>query len=518
MTRYHVNPETGNPNICRAKIRCDFAVDGQEPPHFDTKEAAKKHAESEMNAAYGSVSTVSKPKARNPWAERKAEQESYQKNIDKYEEEVAREQEEYYAQLEEEKKNSSVVYKVTEANYDKAIDAIEKVNRKLERAGITDKFEYEVEEKTFNKFVEGREVQITYYEFGLSAPVISYTNEGRKHDFEAVITRAEAGFVTRSARGVDLKGWKPEDLTCDHCGQKRDRNKTYIVKDPDGNRLQIGSGCVAAYLGAKPAGLWALSSDPLEEISDEMDTIRQSPPKNKSEDIMSTALAISGNGEYFMSKSQALNTDSKSTYTILSNVMLSSHINTTDPQEQEYYDEIKSMASRYKENGRAADVLEQLKNLEGEGDYIDNVRVLANGEYVSSKDIPTLISGIAVLKRQEYNDKKRKEEEQRKAKKVAEFTSGHYGEIDSKIEKGTTFTLYSTKNFTSDDYWGNPISKTIVTAKDEEGHQVTWFTGVEIEAEPGDDIVLSSGKVKKHGSYQGIDQTTLSNVRLLKKK
>lgn len=60
MTRYHVNPESQRPNICRAKIRCDFAVDGQEPPHFETKEEARKHAEGNMTEEFGETSKIVK--------------------------------------------------------------------------------------------------------------------------------------------------------------------------------------------------------------------------------------------------------------------------------------------------------------------------------------------------------------------------------------------------------------------------------------------------------------------------
>ena len=46
MTRYHINPETGNPNVCAAKVKCKLAgSDGVVPPHYETKEAAIKAAE-----------------------------------------------------------------------------------------------------------------------------------------------------------------------------------------------------------------------------------------------------------------------------------------------------------------------------------------------------------------------------------------------------------------------------------------------------------------------------------------
>lgn len=63
MTRYHVNPETGRPNICRAKIRCDFAVDGQEPPHFESKADAKAYGESLLKEEHGATATLTKKKS-----------------------------------------------------------------------------------------------------------------------------------------------------------------------------------------------------------------------------------------------------------------------------------------------------------------------------------------------------------------------------------------------------------------------------------------------------------------------
>lgn len=60
--KYHVNPETGRVNICRAsKKLCDFAVDGVEPKHYDNKADAKIGAENMLSNEYGgSFEKVSK--------------------------------------------------------------------------------------------------------------------------------------------------------------------------------------------------------------------------------------------------------------------------------------------------------------------------------------------------------------------------------------------------------------------------------------------------------------------------
>lgn len=61
--KYHVNPETGRPNQCKATVKsCKYAVGGEIPPHFDTKDAAKEHGEKILKNKYG-VQSVRKDNA-----------------------------------------------------------------------------------------------------------------------------------------------------------------------------------------------------------------------------------------------------------------------------------------------------------------------------------------------------------------------------------------------------------------------------------------------------------------------
>lgn len=59
-TRYHVNPETGRANICSAKIKCDFAVDGVEPQHYASKDDAKAGYEKDASQEFGNTASLSK--------------------------------------------------------------------------------------------------------------------------------------------------------------------------------------------------------------------------------------------------------------------------------------------------------------------------------------------------------------------------------------------------------------------------------------------------------------------------
>jgi hypothetical protein len=55
---YHINPETGRPNICRASIReCRFGSSSQ---HFETKQAAAAFSEKMLTEEHGIVATLKK--------------------------------------------------------------------------------------------------------------------------------------------------------------------------------------------------------------------------------------------------------------------------------------------------------------------------------------------------------------------------------------------------------------------------------------------------------------------------
>jgi len=49
------------------------------------------------------------------------------------------------------------------------------------------------------------------------------------------------------------KSYITVEQKCDHCGQDRKRNHTYIVQDVSGKTLQVGSSCLRDFLGVDPA-------------------------------------------------------------------------------------------------------------------------------------------------------------------------------------------------------------------------------------------------------------------------
>ena len=75
MAKYHVNPETGNANVCRARKNCPF---GGDEAHYPTKEAARQAYELSMDALQKKVASNS------PAAGRLASGGSPRKTLDGY--------------------------------------------------------------------------------------------------------------------------------------------------------------------------------------------------------------------------------------------------------------------------------------------------------------------------------------------------------------------------------------------------------------------------------------------------
>lgn len=62
MTKYHISPESGRPNICRAeKQNCPLKTDDGKPaPHFTDKAEAKAYVEGKLTEEHGETASISK--------------------------------------------------------------------------------------------------------------------------------------------------------------------------------------------------------------------------------------------------------------------------------------------------------------------------------------------------------------------------------------------------------------------------------------------------------------------------
>ena len=149
-------------------------------------------------------------------------------------------------------------YKVRKSSLPEALKRIDKANRRLERAGITERFEVTTREylhRDENSAVLTEMVGLT-----LNRPSISY--EGWA--FVGAHQSTPDGNIVSYGSGE-----RAVDMRCEHCGHNRPRSAVYTLRHESGDTAQVGSSCMKDFLGIAPAGLWALTADPVDV--DELD-------------------------------------------------------------------------------------------------------------------------------------------------------------------------------------------------------------------------------------------------------
>lgn len=93
------------------------------------------------------------------------------------------------------------------------------------------------------------------FEKGIGVPyvVVDLVGEQPKlggWSFAGTINHLEDGNLVRPLPGVTLDAkYKTAQPLCEHCGYKRRRNDSYVVRSDKGEEKQVGSGCLADFTG-----------------------------------------------------------------------------------------------------------------------------------------------------------------------------------------------------------------------------------------------------------------------------
>ncbi|KQP63136.1 hypothetical protein [Nocardioides sp. Leaf285] len=395
---------------------------------------------------------------------------------------------------------------------DKAIASIEKANRRAERAGIAERFGYRTETFEERRVEErtGVETIVEMTRLHLDRPTVQH--EG--WEFAATLSwDDEVGLVTRSVPGAELDH-RPTDRTCDVCGQNRERRDTYVVSrtDPEtGKRtqMQVGSNCLTRFMGIKPAGLWMLEFD----VEESENAAPPATGRNRVEQrydstqVMAIALAaVEDDGWVSRSAARAYyeasNGEATKTATadIVGSALFGDHRTKEARAER---DRILARASQIRESGEAEALLAEARALDGDSDYAENLRTIASGQSVTSRNIGTLISAIGAR----HARQQRAERDTAQAEATA--NSRHLGRPGERLAD-VKVTVTETRFFPND-YSG----RTLISMQDTDGNVIKWWatgSGPEDIAEGG--TYLMKATVKEHGSFRDIAETTVLRAKM----
>lgn len=137
-------------------------------------------------------------------------------------------------------------YKIYEANFRTLVKRFVNLNQKLARiksnpviyrqVGFID----EALPSNPDRFIR-------YIELEIDGETQTSTNGWQ---FMATVTGTEEGSIISSIPGYEVPADKRDATGCDHCRVRRQRNDTYIVRHEDGRVMQVGSSCLADFVGS----------------------------------------------------------------------------------------------------------------------------------------------------------------------------------------------------------------------------------------------------------------------------
>jgi hypothetical protein len=379
--------------------------------------------------------------------------------------------------------------------------SVDKANRRAERAGIPYRFTYSVDRYT--RKTPGGEDGIDQYEerakVSLNRPDISHDGW---HFLATLTWDEEAGLVTRVRPGEELK-LHPKARNCDVCQATRDRKDTYVIRNAEtSEEKQVGSNCIAQFLGIRPEGLWMMTYDP---DSDEFGGGEDDEPRPGGgtdpntryavTDVLAIALALT-NREGFVSRAMASTSNSRK---IATADLVRGIVSGRRPKTKEERDwRMEVLRDSRLLTDQATTVRDFAATIEG-GEYAQNLRAVAGADTVHGRNVALLVSAVGV--------KLRADEERRLKDAIAH--SKHLGTVGKKI---TDQEARVTAVRVIDGQYGVTRMLTMVTP---EGDVIKWFgTGIGAQNWDIGDRVGVTATVKKHDVYRGVNETVVTRAKL----
>ena len=398
-------------------------------------------------------------------------------------------------------------------------------NRRLARAGVDSRFSATYSPFTVKRMkggIElpdgtlafGTEVTETWYLVTMDAFTITLGH----YTFVAALVAEEAGYTVHCAPGQSLDGWKRPDVNdihCDHCGTKRNRNRLYIIRDEDTDQLlQVGHSCIELYTGLNPKGLNALTFDAeLQGFADEdndghgFGSHDYGIPINT---VLGYGFAFSDRGRSYVSAKAAEFGPTPSTSSEVRQWIINPPSRPSGrwatPQaiaEWEMGRDNAIQGDKYAQDEELmADIRTAAETLKAGTDYAENMAIILAGQYVSGRNVGILASLVSV-----YAREKELAVQRASAPKVAK---GFLADVKTRIRDEIRFTLRTVRIWDGD--YG---STTFMVGYTPDMHCVVWKASGWHDVEAGDTVVLSAATVKAHEQYgetNPIDQTVLTRA------
>ena len=359
---------------------------------------------------------------------------------------------------------------------------VEKKNRRLQEAGAKERFELSFSDPFYTETEDGAIEEVRAF---INRPRI----QAGPWTFVGALRQEEGGVLAFRFREVDDM---PEEVVCDHCGLKRDRKQAYVIQHEEGELMTLGSTCVQPFLG-----LSAPSPTTLKVLEDELEEDFYSSKNRHAsqaapvDDVLKIALALSDGGKDYLSFDRASYMGQSSTGQDVRDHLFSQH----SLLDGRVLNGLASLEDKGGTDALVEKVKKAITTSKDDSDYMDNLKTIVQGEWVSKKSIGILASAVTLLNRRE----------------APKWSPGFVGNVGDKLPAQKVEVV---GNRVLQGYGFRGGDKSVVTMRTEDGKMMTFFASRVIDLDPGQTTTLKGGTIKSLGKYQGNDQTVIARARL----
>jgi hypothetical protein len=280
------------------------------------------------------------------------------------------------------------------------VAAIVAVNKRAAKLGISEAYTFTMGEP-FVEHVhtdEGRGFDVELVTFIITGQPLRYNG----WTFGGTVDWTVGEPIVRRSRGLDesISLAAPSDKRCDHCDTMRSRKDTYLVVQENGDVKQVGSGCLEAYTGMKPA-MVGISDGP-ELLDWDARNVEWTWAPGY---VVQVAAALLSKHAYRKVG------DGYSTRDIVGDVMRETQPETRKVVHDALGEAIRTVDDEFDNVAdEAAAVLEWMRSLRGSSsEYEDALAKLADAPVVTARHLGYLCSAVVVFKRSQQQARERAE-------------------------------------------------------------------------------------------------------------
>lgn len=300
---------------------------------------------------------------------------------------------------------------------------------------------------------------------------------------------------------------------CEHCKSKRHRKDTYIIYNQETKEFkQVGSSCLCDFthgFSAEAAAQYISLFDSLIQGKAPGEGFQVSTWMQV-RDILKYAVSVVKHLGYTSTSAQYYD-GQISTRSIVSDQWLydniPSRLGKYDMEKvKEFRNKFGSDFDQYKDMVNS--IIEYFKSVEENSDYMHNLKVIANSEYIDFKTLGYAVSMVPTYNRvlEKEAAKKRYAEEHSKEIKKSQFV----GQVKDRITVVPEDIKVIATFENSYGYYSSTTTRYKITGED--GNVYMWDCSTYVEEDKEVESIV--GTVKKHDEFRGVKQTWLTRCKI----